>query len=74
MQRVICALLAGAWLIIAGGAAAQEAIETIDPKYTWDLTEIYPSDDAWNQAREEVIQDFGKTKSAAVRSARAPTP
>ncbi len=60
MQRVICALLAGACLILAGAAAAEDNAEAIDPKYTWDLTEIYPSVEAWNAAREEVTQDFQK--------------
>ena len=55
MQRVICALLAGAWLILAGATVAEDAV---DPKYTWDLTEIYPTVDAWEQARDEVMQDF----------------
>jgi oligoendopeptidase F len=58
MQRDIRALLAGAWLILAGLSFAQESTETADPKYTWDLSEIYPSVEAWNTAREEVMQDF----------------
>ena len=60
MQRVTLALLAGAWLILAGTAAAKESAETIDQKYTWDLTEIYPSVEAWEQARDKVMQDFEK--------------
>ena len=60
MQRSTFALLAGAWLIIASAAFAQDFTETVDPKYTWDLTEIYPSVETWNKAREEVMQDFGK--------------
>ena len=34
--------------------AAEEAAE-VDARYTWDLTELYPSVEAWNAAREEVI-------------------
>ena len=60
MLRVIFALLAGALLIFAGTAAAKESAETIDPKYTWDLTEIYSSVEAWEQARDQVMQDFEK--------------
>ena len=60
MQRVIYALLAGAWLILAGTATAKESSEPIDPKYTWDLTEIYPTVEAWEQARDEVAEDFAK--------------
>jgi oligoendopeptidase F len=58
MKRVTYALLAGAWLIFANGAIAKESAETVDPKYTWDLSEIYPSVEAWEQAREDVLQDF----------------
>ena len=58
MKRVTYALLAGAWLILANGAIAKESAEAADPKYTWDLSEIYPSVEAWNQAREDVLQDF----------------
>ncbi len=58
MKRVTCALLAGAWLFLANGVVAKESEEAVDPKYTWDLSEIYPSVEAWNQAREDVLQDF----------------
>ena len=55
MQRIICALLAAAWLILAGSTAAEDAV---DPNYTWDLTEIYPTVEAWQQARDELMQNF----------------
>ncbi len=58
MKRVTYALIAGAWLFLANGAVAKESTETVDPKYTWDLSEIYSSVEAWNQAREDVLQDF----------------
>ena len=58
MNRITYALMAGAWLILAHGAVAKESAEAVDPKYTWDLSEIYPSVEAWNQAREDVLQDF----------------
>jgi oligoendopeptidase F len=38
---------------------AQEEPE-VDPKYTWDLTELYPTVEAWNQAREEVLAELPK--------------
>ena len=41
---------------------AQDGI-AVDPKYTWDLTDLYPSIDAWNQAREEVLADFEKIEA-----------
>ncbi len=60
MYRFNHALLAGAWLVLAGTAFAQDSGDTADPKYTWDLTEIYPSLEAWDKAREEVMEDFNK--------------
>lgn len=35
--------------------AVAEDKPAIDPKYTWDLTELYPSVEAWNKAREDVL-------------------
>jgi len=32
----------------------------VDPKYTWDLTELFPSVEAWNEAREEVLAEMAK--------------
>ncbi len=28
--------------------------ETVDPRYTWDLTRIYPTDEAWEEAFKEI--------------------
>lgn len=36
-------------------APAAEAPAEVDARYTWNLTEIYPSVEAWNAAREEVL-------------------
>jgi len=69
MIRVTYALLAGAWLFLAIGAVAKESTETVDPKYTWDLSEIYPSVEAWNQAREDVLQDFVELEERRGKSA-----
>jgi oligoendopeptidase F len=60
MRHLILALLAGAWLIPA--TAAEEAAEAADPKYTWDLTEIYPTVEAWERARDEAMEDFAKVE------------
>ena len=43
-------------------AQGDEATE-VDPKYTWDLTEIYPSLDAWEQARDEVLASFEEVEA-----------
>ena len=32
----------------------------VDPQATWDLTDLFPSEAAWNKAREEVLADFDK--------------
>jgi oligoendopeptidase F len=37
---------------------AQEEATEVDPQYTWDLTEIYPTLESWEQARDEVLASF----------------
>ena len=52
-------LLAASLLAVAPmHSVLAEEDAAVDPKYTWDLTELYPSLDAWNQAREEVLAEF----------------
>ena len=55
MKRLIFAFVMVSTLIGAGQTFAQEESEAPDPKYTWDLTEIYPTEEAWDQARNEVL-------------------
>jgi oligoendopeptidase F len=43
-------------------AQDDEATE-VDPKYTWDLTEIYPSLEAWVEARDEVLASFEEVEA-----------
>ena len=43
-------------------AQDDEATE-IDPQYTWDLTEIYSSLEAWEQARDEVLARFKEVEA-----------
>ncbi len=45
-------------LIFASVTFAQDDTVDVDPKYTWDLTELYPSVEAWMQAREDVMARF----------------
>lgn len=45
-------------ILLCGAAVADD--HTTDPQATWNLTDLYPSDEAWNQAREEVLADFEK--------------
>ncbi|MBX7152003.1 oligoendopeptidase F [bacterium] len=45
-------------------AFAQEKDRTkIADQYKWDLTHIYPSDDAWKTAKKKLVQDFKKIKA-----------
>jgi oligoendopeptidase F len=52
-------LLATALLAVAFSCpvVAQDEV-AVDPKDTWDLSDIYPSVDAWNEARDEVMAAF----------------
>lgn len=34
--------------------------KAVDEKYTWDLSEIYPSDAAWDKARKKTLEDITK--------------
>ena len=43
--------------LLAFQSPAQEA-DKPDPRYTWDLAAIYPSVEAWNEARDEVLEQF----------------
>jgi len=54
----------GVWLMIttfpmvvaAGGGSVQT--EASDARYRWDLGQIYPSDQAWEQARAQIAKEF----------------
>ena len=46
-------------LLVASPTFANED-PTVDPEYTWDLTELYPSVEAWEQARDEVMAELDK--------------
>ena len=58
MFRITKAALAVSLLLLGSWLPAQEGEATVDPKYTWDLDEIYPSIEAWEQARDEVMANF----------------
>ncbi len=57
------AALAAFSIIFASVTFAQDETVDVDPKYTWDLTEIYPSVEAWVQAREDVMTRFEDIES-----------
>jgi oligoendopeptidase F len=48
-------MLAVVLLAISGFSIAQEESVEVDPKYTWDLTEIYATRENWEEARNEVL-------------------
>ena len=56
-------LLIVALIVSSAAIAADEKVAPVDPKYTWDLTEIYPNIDAWHKAREAVLADLEKVES-----------
>jgi len=35
----------------------------VDPRYTWDLTELFPTVEAWDEAREEVLAEMEKIEA-----------
>ncbi|MGI9201884.1 MAG: oligoendopeptidase F [Woeseiaceae bacterium] len=41
-------------VVFSGPVLAQED-DAVDPKYTWDLGDIYPTVEAWDEARQEVL-------------------
>jgi oligoendopeptidase F len=55
-QLLLTAFIA---LLAANTVVAAEEV-TVDPSHTWDLSDMYPSIEAWNQAREEVTANFEK--------------
>jgi oligoendopeptidase F len=55
MKRFTPALILSFLLSLAPLAALAEEAAEVDPRYTWDLTEIYPSVEAWDQARLDVL-------------------
>jgi oligoendopeptidase F len=36
---------------------------SVDSKYVWKLEDIYPSDEAWAEAKDALIRDFGKIEA-----------
>ena len=62
MRNVITLVTAMlAVLFVTSSFADEDA--AVDPQYTWDLTDLYPSVDAWNVARQEVLVEFEKIEA-----------
>lgn len=57
-------LLAAALLVAAPVCSVFAEDDTaVDPQNTWDLTELYPSVEDWDQAREDVLAEFEKIEA-----------
>ena len=59
MRHAIVLVTASLALTFTITAFAQDE-ESVDPKYTWYLTELFPSIDAWTDARDDILADFNK--------------
>jgi len=59
MHKFLLPLLAAA-ILPAINAVQAEGPAQVDPESTWNLTDLYPSVEAWNEAREDVMADFEK--------------
>jgi oligoendopeptidase F len=46
-----------------GGAAQERDRSKVPDKYKWDLTKIYPSDEAWRQAKDQLSAEIPKIKA-----------
>lgn len=54
---------AAAILLLASAPLLAQDDARVDPQYTWDLTEIYPSVEAWEEARQNVMANFEKIEA-----------
>lgn len=64
MQRNITGIALGALLIVSVSLSGQTRERSkIDPKYTWNLAEIYPTEAAWTAAKDEVVSKIPVLKS-----------
>ena len=63
MVRQFLAALAAFSVVVCGNALAQNESPAADPAYTWDLTELYPTVEAWEEARDEVMSKFEEIES-----------
>ncbi len=59
MKKLLLPFAAAFGLFVAGFALAADE-PSPDPQATWNLEDLFPSVDAWNEAREEVLADLEK--------------
>ncbi len=55
--------LAALGLVLASGMGVAAEDGAVDERYTWDLTELYPTEAAWNEAREEVMASLDEIEA-----------
>lgn len=58
--------------LVAATAAAQQERDQVPAKYTWDLTQIYPTDEAWRAAKEQFAAKMGKAAEFKGTLAQSP--
>lgn len=63
MTIKISASLVISLILSATTVVAQDAPAEVDPRYTWDLTELYPTVSAWEKARTDVMAQFEKIEA-----------
>ncbi len=60
MPLVIRAAVVGIFLLFAVVASAADKV---DPRYTWDLNELFPDTESWDAARQQVLADLEKLEA-----------
>ena len=58
LTTLLTAAMLAVDIAFPASAKDDEANEPVDPEYTWDLGDIYPTIEKWNQARDEVMAAF----------------
>ena len=65
-MRCSWGLMAVFAVAVAASPGAQERTrETTDPKYKWNLADLYPSDEAWRAEKEKLAASLGEAKAFA---------
>ena len=55
MRFKLISMAIAASLLLPSAVFANDEPATVEPKYTWDLTELYATNDAWQQARQHLL-------------------
>lgn len=62
MRHIEYFLITSVLLLASGIALAQEE-QSVDPKYTWDLSELFPTVENWQTARRQVLADLAELEA-----------